>query len=186
MKGRVDKTGRTKNARHVRIYHVMLRSEAWKSLSPVARVIYIEIASRYRGLGSNNGRIPYSIREGAASAHCGKSKAADALLELQNRGFIVAVTRGGFNRKNRHATEWRVTEFVCDVTGTKATNDYLDWRPLSPFQNTGSNDGRKVSLHGQHGISRRPMGTSNGTYPPLTVSAGGQAPATTVPERGHH
>jgi hypothetical protein len=62
------KTGRSdKEARHVRLYHSMLKSSAWKSLTANARAIYIEMASRYGGPGSNNGRIPYSVRDAAKS-----------------------------------------------------------------------------------------------------------------------
>src|SRR4051794_24909515 len=80
-----------KTARHVRLYHSLLKSKAWKSLDAVARALYVEIAMRYGGPGSNNGRIPYSIREGATALKIGKSKAATALQVLQNRGFIVAM-----------------------------------------------------------------------------------------------
>ena len=53
--------------RHVRLYHSMMKTDAWKSLSCVARCLYIEIERRYGGPGSNNGRIHYSIRDGAAA-----------------------------------------------------------------------------------------------------------------------
>jgi hypothetical protein len=36
---------------------------AWQSLDGNTRSVYVEIAQRYAGAGSNNGRIPYSIRE---------------------------------------------------------------------------------------------------------------------------
>ena len=45
---------------------------------------------------------------------------------LEERGFIVAMTRGRFNTK-RHATEWRLTEFRCDVTGQPASRDFETW-----------------------------------------------------------
>jgi hypothetical protein len=51
----------------------MLKSSAWKSLTANARAIYIEMASRYGGPGSNNGRIPYSVRDAAKSLKIGKS-----------------------------------------------------------------------------------------------------------------
>ncbi len=148
MKRRANKTGRSdKTARHIRIYHMTLRTAAWKSLDAVARALYVEILSRYNG--SNNGRIPYSIREGAAALRIGKTKSAVGLKDLQDRGFIAAITRGGFNRKNRHATEWRITEFACDVTGALPTYDYQRWS----FQNAVPSDGREVLRAGRR--SRR-------------------------------
>jgi hypothetical protein len=72
------KTGRSdKAARHVRPYHTMLKTPAWKSLTANARAIYVEIASRYGGPGSNNGRIPYSVRDAANSLKIGKTTAAN-------------------------------------------------------------------------------------------------------------
>jgi len=122
------KTGRSdKEARHVRIYHTMLKSAAWKSLTANARAIYIEMASRYGGPGSNNGRIPYSVRDAAKSLKIGKTTANNAIQLLQDRGFIVEVTKGAFSRKIRHATEWRLTEFSCDLTDALPTREYLRW-----------------------------------------------------------
>jgi hypothetical protein len=47
---------------------------------------------------------------------------------LQDRGFIVIMTNGAFSRKNRHATEWRLTEFNCDVTNALPTWEFARWR----------------------------------------------------------
>ena len=62
---RVNRTGRNPgaHARHVRLYHFMMKTAAWHNLSANARAIYVEIGSRYGGAGSNNGRIPFSVRE---------------------------------------------------------------------------------------------------------------------------
>jgi DNA-binding transcriptional MocR family regulator len=85
----------------------MLKTAAWRSLSANARAIYVEMASRFGGPGSNNGRIPYSVRDAAKSLKIGKSTAARAIETLQDRGFIVEVTKGAFSLKVKHATEWR-------------------------------------------------------------------------------
>ena len=39
-----------------------MKGDAWRSLSPNARAIYVEIVERYNG--TNNGLISFSIREG--------------------------------------------------------------------------------------------------------------------------
>jgi predicted transcriptional regulator len=121
-KGRSSKDGR-----HVRLYHNLLKTAAWQSLSANARAIYVEIAQRY--CGTNNGHIPYSIREAASSLHIGKTTAYRALRELQDRGFIVFTTKGAFSRKVRHATEWRLTEFVSNVDDQLATKEFMCWVP---------------------------------------------------------
>ena len=128
MTKRHNRTGRsTKAARHVRLYHWMMKTEAWQSLNATERAIYIEMARRYSGPGSNNGRIPYSVREAATALHIGKTTAARAIHNLEERGFIVAMQKGAFSYKVRHATEWRLTEFPSDVTKELATKDFEQW-----------------------------------------------------------
>jgi len=121
------KGDQNKDARHVRLYHRMMRTKAWRSLSAVARATYVEVAARYSG--TNNGRIPYSVREAAKALHIGKSTAAKAFEILQERGFVAIAKRGGFNRKDRHATEWRLTEFANDIDGQfmMPTREYERW-----------------------------------------------------------
>src|SRR5215207_907221 len=91
--------------RHVRLYHYVLESNAWAALNANARAIYIEMAKRY--MGTNNGRIPHSVREAAASLRISTATAARAIQHLEELGFIAAVTKGAFSLKKRHATEWR-------------------------------------------------------------------------------
>jgi len=62
--------------------------------------------------------------------------ASRALNSLEDHGFIVAVTKGAFSLKKRHATEWRLTEFPCDVAHTVSTKDFMRWRPSAKIQNT--------------------------------------------------
>jgi hypothetical protein len=115
-----------KEMRHVRLYHYMLQSMAWSSLSANARAIYIEIAARY--MGSNNGRIPYSVREAGTCLRISPASASRALAQLKHAGFIVPTVKGAFSLKKRHATEWRLTEFVSDVPGHsygEATKDFM-------------------------------------------------------------
>ena len=125
-----DRTGRSKKeGRHVRLYHWMMQTAAWKSLSGNQRALYLEMAARYNG--SNNGRIHFSTREAAQALHIGKATAARALAVLVERGFIVAMIRGGFNVKDKQAqaTEWRLTEFNCDVTFVLPSKEFARWSP---------------------------------------------------------
>jgi hypothetical protein len=149
--------GRTspKEARHVRLYHSLLKTQAWKSLDAVERALYVEISSRYGGPASNNGRISYSIREGAKALRIGKTKVATALVNLQERGFIRPVTKGWFDRKDRHATEWLLTEFASDVSSDLATHDYRNWQPSPKIQNAVALGGLTVPAGGLIGTHRR-------------------------------
>jgi len=167
----MSKRNKEKAPRHVRLYHWLLRSEAWQSLSPNARALYIEIAARYNG--SNNARIHFSIREAADVLGIGKNAAAKAIAQLQERGFIVVAKRGGFNLryKNQMATEWRLTEFSCDITKTFPSKDFLRWSPEKHF--TVPVRGQAVPVRGQLGTCERTadakisrMGTCEGTVEP--------------------
>ena len=113
-------------SRHVRLYHWLLESDAWRSLDAVARALYVEISSRYNG--RNNGRIPFSVREAASVVRISKSTASRAFSCLVERGFIVPIKLGAFSLKIRHATEWRLTEHSCDVTCKGASKDFMRWR----------------------------------------------------------
>jgi hypothetical protein len=105
----------------------LLESQAWKSLNATARGVYVHMAMRY--YGSNNGRIGYSVRAAAEELKIGLATASRALADLQDRGFIVPMKRGAFSRKVRHASEWRLTDLVCNVTGDLPTKDFMRWSP---------------------------------------------------------
>jgi len=70
----------SKSGRHERLYHTMMRTEAWRSLTAVARAIYVEISMRYNV--SNNGRIVYAVRDATRSLKIGLSAAATSLRML--------------------------------------------------------------------------------------------------------
>jgi hypothetical protein len=126
---------RSVRERYVALPYWMLKSAAWRSLPATARAIYIEIAQRYNG--SNNGRISYSVREGAQALHGSKDTANRALKILAQRGFIVCTKRGAFSVKvSRDASEWRLTEHDADLPSPQhATKDFMRWSPPEPDTN---------------------------------------------------
>ncbi|MGO9048349.1 MAG: hypothetical protein ACLQFW_15930 [Xanthobacteraceae bacterium] len=121
----MSKRDKEKAPRHVRLYHWFLKTEAWQSLSPNARALYVEIVTRYNG--SNNGRIGFSARDAGKALHTSKDTGARSLVELQDRGFIVLTKRSGFSLKTKTATEWLLTEFCSDINGQFATKDFMRW-----------------------------------------------------------
>ena len=124
-----------REARHVRLYQTMTSTAAWRSLNCYARAGYVELSNRYGGPKSNNGRVPYSVREMAENLGVGKATAQKVFVDLQDRGFIVQTRRGRYGRRRTYASEWRLTEFACDVTGEAPTHAYRHWkgqaRPIS-------------------------------------------------------
>jgi hypothetical protein len=109
---------RHKHERYVKLRYWLLDSAAWQSLPGGACALYVKMAQRYNG--SNNGRIPFSVRE-----------AMKYLLDvLQDRGFIVCTRRGAFSLKTRReASEWRLTEYDNDVITEYATKEFMRWHP---------------------------------------------------------
>jgi hypothetical protein len=133
----------------------MTETPAWKSLGPIPRAIYLDMAKRYAGPGSNNGKIVYSVRCASDELGIGKSTADRAIDALQDRGFIVCMKRGAFSLKKRHATEWRLTEFASDVSTDLATKDFMTWTPDKNKSRYPQRD-RTVPVAG-------PIGTHSGT-----------------------
>lgn len=126
MKGR-DKR-EMPSGRYVTLREYMLASPAWERLDPNSRCLYVEMARRYRGPNSNNGKIPYSVREAARALHIGHSTACRCFHLLEETGFIKVGRRSGFNMKGRIATEWLLTEFPDDTkTGVLASKDFMKW-----------------------------------------------------------
>ena len=127
MPRRHNHKGRSTTERFVSLPHHMLRCAAWRSLSPVARCIFLELAAIYNG--GNNGFIALSTRDAAKHVRCSKDTAARAFVELTERGFIVCCSRGHFDRKSPHASEYRLTLHSCNRTSEKASKAFMRWQP---------------------------------------------------------
>lgn len=111
----------------------MLESEAWARLTTNARAVYLEVARRYNG--KNNGFLALSVRDAAERCRINKDTAKRAFDELQALGFIECAVAGGFSRKVRHASEWRLTVARCDRTGERETKAFMRWRSEPPAEN---------------------------------------------------
>jgi len=61
-------------------------SDAWATLKPGPRALYVELKRRYNG--SNNGRIILSHRDAAKSLNVNRNTVGGWFQELQERGFI--------------------------------------------------------------------------------------------------
>ena len=113
------------------------RSPSWAALTPIERAAYIELKWKYDG--TNNGRIALGCRELAALINMGRDTADRALSGLVEKGFIAKAKASGFNVKHRASTEWRLTEYACDVTGELPTKDFMRW-PVQKKQQSDPSD----------------------------------------------
>jgi hypothetical protein len=130
--------------RFVQLFHSMLKLPVWKTMSPAAKALLLEVLQRHNG--SNNGEISYSVREAQEAGVMTKNTAARAFRELQERGFLrvgrpscfslKTATGLGINRCGTRATEWRIT-WLKGANGESPSRDYLDWQPAAhPRRNT--------------------------------------------------
>ena len=129
-----------KMERHVRVFYWVMETPAWADLNPTERALYLLLKSRYNG--ANNGKIVLSCRQAAEMLNCGKDTAAQAAKGLIAHGFAAVQSKGKFSRKVRHATEWRLTEHPCDVTGDIPSKEFARWHPQK--QNTVPEDRQTV------------------------------------------
>lgn len=158
----MTKNPRDKLPRHTMLFQYMMDSQAWKSLGAIPRAVYLDIAKRY--YGTNNGRIGYSIRCAVAELHIGNATAKRALDALQDRGFIVAMKRGHFNVKIRLASEWRLTQYACDVSSSLATKDFMSW--------TSDKNKTRYPQRNRTDAVAEPFGVRSGTDASLNTSHG--------------
>lgn len=130
MSNRNKRKGR---AKFVMIDGYVWRTAAWQALSNDDKGVYLELKWRYDGV--NNGRIGLGEREAAAALRIGRDTVRRSFTSLSEKGFVAKAKPSGFNVKNRAATEWRLTEYKCDVTGELPTKEFARW---SPEKSTGA------------------------------------------------
>jgi len=115
-----------KEGRFLRLTHHLLNSQAWQSLTPQERAVFICVAQLFNG--SNNGRIAMSCRRAASGANVSKDTANKALRTLVEKGFLVVTTPSSFGTNSRRATEYEVTCF--EMPGRNRPRlSFQDWRP---------------------------------------------------------
>ncbi|WP_336741352.1 hypothetical protein [Aureimonas altamirensis] len=136
-KSRFKRKGKSK---FLMIEGYIMRSPAWRALTPNDKAAYLELKWRYDGM--NNGRIGLGERELSAALGIGRETVRRSLLNLIDKGFLAKAKASGFNVKSRAATEWRLTEYACDLSGHFPTKDFMRWGDEkstgSPQVHTGS------------------------------------------------
>lgn len=151
---------------YVQLFHWIRKTEAWRSLSPYPKLLYIEIRGRYNG--SNNGGISFSVREAMEALGCTNKPAIKAFKDLEDRLLIKPVVKGAFDWKTRigaegRATTWLLTELPQDVPERSLvpSYDFKKWTPPeAPKKKT-----RVDNLH--------PM---DGEMPPINQAMDGEMP----------
>jgi DNA-binding transcriptional MocR family regulator len=113
--------------RFVRLPEWLQNSEAWASMKPGPRTLYVEIKRRFNG--SNNGRITLSHREAAKAVNVSKNTVGPYFAVLVDRGFIH-MTRGSCLGPSGigETSHWALDEEPTP-DGKPARKGFSRWRP---------------------------------------------------------
>lgn len=122
-----DKFRRKKQPRHVRVYHSMMDTDAWRAAS--GNSIKVLLALVAKDNGDRNGELAFSCREAADLTGLSVRTCQRCLKELQELGFIRCTQRGAFSRKTLHASLWRYTWQAWPEGKKGPTRDFEKWKP---------------------------------------------------------
>jgi DNA-binding transcriptional regulator YhcF (GntR family) len=136
----VGKKRRKTGLQFVQLWHWVLKTPAYRHMSPGAKAAYVQIRMVYNG--SNNGALGLSIRILASDLNMSPAAAARFLTELEEHGFVIRQRQSSFNQK-RLATEWALTEVRNDVTSELPSKAFLRWQPSGVKQQASAVPSRK-------------------------------------------
>lgn len=125
MVGRPYRRGKRGAGRHVQLPEYLQATEAWASLSPGPRALYIELKRRFNG--HNNGRIILSHRQAAEAINVSRNTVGPYFKELEARG-LIAMTQGPHLGPSGigQAALWALQE-IPTADGKPATKGFLNW-----------------------------------------------------------
>ena len=93
----------------VQLHHWVIKSSAWRSLTPTARALYVELKLRYNG--ANNGNVRLSHREAAEALNVHRNTVGRYFRELEDTGFIEMMEGPHLGPSGVGKTaEWLLTE----------------------------------------------------------------------------
>ena len=124
------------SGRHVQLPEWVQATEAWATLPPGPRALYIELKRRYNGF--NNGEIFLSHRDAASALNVGRDTVGKYFTELVERGFII-VTRGhclGPKGIGQAATYALAEETVGSAPATKQFKAWKKQKPRRKIQHS--------------------------------------------------
>lgn len=160
MTGKPYKGRKRGGARHVQLLEAMQATEAWRTLKPGPRALYVELKRRFNG--KNNGRIILSHRDAAKALNVHRNTVGVWFTELETRGFIYQ-TRGTFLGPSGvgEAPHWALSE-LRTIDGAAATMAFRSWREnQKPVTNSGQGRHNESDNSGRNAMCRRPHRPEN-------------------------
>ncbi|MFL4596944.1 hypothetical protein [Stenotrophomonas maltophilia] len=117
---------------HVRLYAWELDCPAYRTLSPDARALLVELRALYRP--STGNEVFLSVREARRRlANVGQAKVQAAFAALEERGWIEEVKAGSFDQKTGtgRARSFLLTNIGPNGDDVDAKKTYMRWKPYA-------------------------------------------------------
>jgi DNA-binding transcriptional MocR family regulator len=120
------KRGKKGTGRHVQLPEWLQASEAWRTMKPGPRALYIELKRRYNG--RNNGAIILSHRQAADALNVHRNTVGAWFEELEARGFIWMAQGPHLGPSGiGQASVWGLAEEMTqDMKPARKT--FMEWR----------------------------------------------------------
>lgn len=121
---------------HVQLPEYLQASEAWATMKPGPRALYVELKRRFKG--SNNGAIYLSHRDAAKALYVHRNTVGPMFRELERRGFIRLVVAPHLGPSGiGQASVWALEELATQ-DGKLAGKAFMRWcEEKIPAQKTG-------------------------------------------------
>jgi hypothetical protein len=126
---------------HVQVPKAIMATPAWRTMSPWARLLWIDLRGWLRNDDLNNGKVHRACRKAAEAIGANKDTIARRFVELEHFGFLRKTAEGFLGSDGRGiAAKYRFTDLAY---GTHPpTRDYEKW-DRTPFVYTPRRPGRK-------------------------------------------
>ena len=135
---------RSRSGRFTIVYDALMKTDAWSTLKPGPRALYLELKRRFNGV--NNGQIFLSHRDAAKALNVSKNTVGPWFKELASRGFIHE-TQGAFLGPSGmgQASLWAISEEPT-ADGLPAKRTYRHWKNENPVPKTGRRRTKNADL----------------------------------------
>ena len=126
---------------HVQVPKAIMATPAWRTMSPWARLLWIDLRGWLRNDDLNNGKVHRACRKAAEAIGANKDTIARRFVELEHFGFLRRTAEGFLGSDGRGiAAKYRFTDLAY---GTHPpTREYEKW-DRTPFVYTPRRPGRK-------------------------------------------
>ena len=111
--------------RHVQLQEWFQATEAWATLQPGPRALYVELKRLYNG--NNNGKLFLSHRDAAEALNVHRNTVGPWFKELERRG-IICMTKGPHLGSEGHgkAAQWALCEMPTH-DGKPSDHSFRSW-----------------------------------------------------------